>query len=291
MRRTEPSPPPPGEWRISVVIPALNEADNLSHVLHAIPAWVYEVVVVDGGSTDGTLDVARATWAEREGVAQGCHLDCPVLHLMVQRGRGKGDALRTGVLSALGDIIVHLDADGSTAPEEIGRFVGALVDGADFAKGSRFLPGGGSGDMTPHRRLGNWGLVLLSNVLFGTRFTDITYGYNAFWRRHAHVLALEIDGWAQEIISNIRSARHGLRVVEVPSFEYPRRAGEAKLRCLPAGWTILLAMLRERGRGTVAGPIGNDPAWAVAMPDLAVDAWRPSPPPAAVAGRIGERVV
>ena len=117
--------------------------------------------------------------------------------------------------------------------------------GADFAKGSRFCSGGRTDDITPLRRLGNWSFVALANVLFGSQFTDITYGYNAVWRRHHDLLAPEIDGWAHEIVANIRAYRRGLRVVEVASIEAPRVAGEAKLRTFSAGWTILKAIVGE----------------------------------------------
>jgi len=217
---------------VSVIIPALNEAESLPHVLARIPRDVYEVILVDGHSTDGTADVARAAM--------------PDIRVVTQEGRGKGAALRAGFAAATGDIIVHLDADGSTPPEEIPAFVAALVDGADYAKGSRFAPGAGTDDMTPLRKLGNGFFVTLTNVLFGSRFTDITYGYNAVWRRHQDKLALEIDGWAHEIIGNIRTHRHGLRIVEVPSWEMPRVAGIAKLGTFSAGWSILMAILNER---------------------------------------------
>src|SRR5438874_3464109 len=115
---------------VSVVIPALNEADCLPHVLPRLPAWVDEVLLVDGQSTDGTVDIARRLR--------------PDVRIVAQQGRGKGAALRTGLMQATGDIIVTLDADGSTDPSEIPAFVGALLAGADFAKGSRFLQGAGS---------------------------------------------------------------------------------------------------------------------------------------------------
>ncbi len=217
---------------VSVIIPALNEAESLPHVLARIPLDVHEVILVDGPSTDGTADVARAV--------------LPSIRIVAQEGRGKGAALRAGFAAATGDIIVHLDADGSTPPEEIPAFVAALVAGADYAKGSRFAPGAGTDDMTPLRKLGNGFFVTLTNVLFGSRFTDITYGYNAVWRHHQDKLALEIDGWAHEIIGNIRTHRHGLRIVEIPSWEMPRVAGEAKLGTFSAGWSILVAIMNER---------------------------------------------
>ena len=219
---------------ISIVMPALNEEENLPHVLPRIPKWVSEVILVDGYSTDHTVEVA-------------CRL-LPNICIVMQEGRGKGAALRTGVARAKGEIVVMLDADGSTDPEEIPAFVATLLAGADFAKGSRFLQGGGTADMTRLRRLGNRFFVLLVNLLFGTHFSDITYGYNASWRRYAPLLALEIDGWANEVISNIRVARSGLRVTEVASFEYERIAGEVKLVAFPAGWVILKAIVKERLR-------------------------------------------
>jgi glycosyltransferase involved in cell wall biosynthesis len=218
--------------RVSVVIPALNEAESLPLVLPRIPLWVHEVILVDGHSSDDTVRVARE------------HL--PGIRVLTQIGKGKGAALRTGVEAASGDIIVTLDADGSTDPAEIPAFVGALIAGADFVKGSRFGQGCGSTDMTPIRWVGNWGFVLLTNALFRTQFSDITYGYNALWARHKQALALEIDDWSHEIISNIRVALSGLRLVEVASVERERVAGEAKLRTWSAGWMILKAIVRER---------------------------------------------
>ncbi len=223
---------------VSVVIPALNEAENLPHILPLIPTWVHEVILVDGNSTDDTVAVARRV--------------LPSVRIVKQTAseRGKGAALRAGVAACRGDIVVLLDADGSTDPAEIPVYVSTLLAGADYAKGSRFLQGAGTVDMPIYRQIGNGSLVLLTNILFKTRYSDITYGYNAFWRSDAHLLALEINGWACEIVNNIRAARNGLRIVEVASFEHERIAGEAKLQTWSAGWTILKAILRERFQST-----------------------------------------
>jgi glycosyltransferase involved in cell wall biosynthesis len=240
---------------VSVVIPALNEAENLPHVLPRIPKDVHEVILVDGHSDDGTCEVARSV--------------LPGIRIVKQQGRGKGAALRAGFAAATGDIIVHLDADGSTDPAEIPAFVGALLAGADFAKGTRFIQGAGTSDMTPLRRLGNKAFVVLVNLLFSSRFSDITYGYNAVWRHHQDKLALEIDGWAHEIVGNIRVKRHRLRVVEVASWESPRIAGEAKLGTFSAGWTILVAIMAERFRALE--PLGAAPGTTtVTAPRLVV---------------------
>ncbi|MGH2371540.1 MAG: glycosyltransferase family 2 protein, partial [Chloroflexota bacterium] len=155
-----------GRCLVSVVIPALNEAKNLRYVLPRIPAGVHEVLLVDGCSTDGTMEVARQLY--------------PSIRLVTQEGKGKGAALRSGFAAARGEIIVMLDADGSTDPAEIPDFVAVLQAGADLAKGSRFLAGGGTADMSLLRRLGNGAFVALVRLLFGGRYSDLCYGYNAF---------------------------------------------------------------------------------------------------------------
>lgn len=151
---------------ISVVIPARNEAQNLHYILPRIPSIVSEVILVDGHSTDDTIAVAQQL--------------LPTIQIIKQIGKGKkGDAVRAGFNASSGDTIVMLDGDGSTDPEEIPRFVEALLAGYDFAKGSRFIQGGGSSDITPLRRLGNYALCKLVNVLFSIWFSDLCYGYNA----------------------------------------------------------------------------------------------------------------
>jgi glycosyltransferase involved in cell wall biosynthesis len=218
--------------RISVVVPALNEADNLIHVLPRIPADVFEVVLVDGGSGDATVAVARDL--------------LPDVRVVHQTGRGKGDALISGFRNARGDIIVMLDADGSARPEEIPRFVEVLVAGADFAKGSRFLPGGGSADITRLRALGNSMLTRIVNGLFGSRYSDLCYGYNAFWARTLPQLALDATGFEIETQLNLRAVKAELAVVEVPSYEDARISGVSNLNAFRDGLRVLRTILRER---------------------------------------------
>jgi glycosyltransferase involved in cell wall biosynthesis len=216
---------------VSVVIPTLNEAANLPHVFAAVPSWVTEVVLVDGRSTDDTVAVARRLR--------------PDVRIVMQAGRGKGDALLAGFAASTGDIIVAMDADGSTDGSEIIRFVAALIAGADFVKGSRFACGGGSADLTRSRRFGNKFLGALVNMLFGTHYTDLCYGYNAFWARHLDTLALDCAGFEVETLMNIRAAMAGLCVHEVPSFEHRRVYGISNLRVVMDGWRIAKVIVRE----------------------------------------------
>jgi len=220
-----------GAPSISVVIPTLNEAKNLPRVLRELPLEVSEVVLVDGLSTDGTVEVAREHY--------------PDVRIVGQTGRGKGNALACGFQAARGEVIVMLDADGSADPGEIPRFVEELTSGADFAKGSRFLHGGGSSDLTLVRRLGNAFLVGIVNLLYGTRYSDLCYGYNAFWADCLPHLAVDCDGFEVETLINIRIAKAGLSVTEVPSFERDRLFGESNLRAFRDGFRILRTIFRE----------------------------------------------
>ncbi len=230
------------QQRVSVVIPALNEARNLEHVFAALPAGLHEVIVVDGHSTDGTPEVAR-------------HL-LPSVQLVTQTRKGKGNALACGFAAATGDIIVMIDADGSTDPAEIPSFVAALVAGADFAKGSRFIPGAGSSDITRLRRLGNRALGMVVNAMFGTSYSDLCYGYNAFWAKHLPVFGLIADspgqqsvwgdGFEIETVLNLRAATAGLTVAEVPSFEHDRVYGTSNLKTFRDGRRVLRTIVTER---------------------------------------------
>jgi glycosyltransferase involved in cell wall biosynthesis len=217
-----------------VVMPALSEARNLPHILPRLPPEIAELIVVDGHSTDDTVAVARELY--------------PRAQIVYQTKRGKGNALRCGIAEASGDIVVTIDADGSADPAEIPRFVAALEAGADFAKGSRFLEGAGSDDITIMRRIGNWCLTRLVNVLFGTRYTDLCYGYNALWREHAHEMDIDVDGFEVETLLSLRAAAAGLDVVEVPSWEAPRIHGTSNLNTFRDGWRVLKLIVRERTR-------------------------------------------
>jgi glycosyltransferase involved in cell wall biosynthesis len=218
--------------RVSVVIPALNEEENLPHVFARLPAGLHEVIVVDGHSTDRTVTMARALR--------------PDVRIVMQTRRGKGDALAAGFAACTGDIVVMLDADGSTDAAEIPRFVAALCNGADFVKGSRFAQGGASSDITPIRRLGNHALSALVNALYGTSYTDLCYGYNAFWRRCLPYMRVDCDGFEVETLINIRIAKAGLVIHEVPSYERSRIYGMSNLSTVRDGSRVLRTIAQER---------------------------------------------
>jgi len=248
----------PAPLLVSAIIPTLNEAANLPHVLTRIPACVGEVIIVDANSTDDTMAVARALM--------------PDVRIVLQCGRGKGNALAAGFAAARGDIIVMLDADGSTDPAEIPRFLDPLLDGADFVKGTRFGHGGASTDITPLRRFGNRMLVGLVNVLFGTEYTDLCYGYSAFWSDCLDELHVDCDGFEVETLLNVRSARAGMRIVEVPSVEHERIHGTGNLNAARDGMRVLRTIVRERLRRGRFATADWRPTFAEIQPDLSP--WR-----------------
>lgn len=217
---------------VSLIIPVRNEARNIAWVLEQVTDDVDEIILVDGNSTDATLITARSAR--------------PDVKVVAQEGLGKGSALRTGFRAATGDVIVMMDADGSMAPQEIGHFLHFLTNGYDFVKGSRFLCGGGSLDITPFRRLGNKFLMSVFNNFYNADVTDLCYGFCAFQRRYLDVLELSSTGFEIESEMVIRATQAGLRMAEVPSMEMPRRHGESNLNAIRDGIRVLRTLLRLR---------------------------------------------
>jgi glycosyltransferase involved in cell wall biosynthesis len=219
---------------VSVVIPTLNEAKNLPLVLPFLPTdWIDEVIIVDGRSTDNTVEVARQLF--------------PSVKIVMEKRKGKGVAMRAGYYASSGDIIVLLDADGSNDPREIPRFIKRLMEGVDMVKGSRFAVSGGTTDMTLVRKLGNAGLAMVANTLFTQKYTDLCYGFHAFWRHCLDVLELEsYDGFEIDTALYLQALRKNLRVVEEPSFEGERFYGSSNLNAIKDGIRVLKTIFRER---------------------------------------------
>jgi glycosyltransferase involved in cell wall biosynthesis len=226
--------------RVSVVIITKNEVRDLSDFLAELPDGLHEVILVESDSADETVQAALRIR--------------PDIVVVRQTRRGKGNALVCGFAACTGDVTVVLDADGSADPAEIPAFVAALVGGADFAKGSRFLTGGGSSDITVLRRMGNGALTFVINRLFRTSYTDPCYGYNAFRTHCVDRLALPPtdgpapaigDGFEIDTLLATRVATARLKVAEVPSIERDRRSGESNLNTWRDGWRVMRTILIE----------------------------------------------
>jgi glycosyltransferase involved in cell wall biosynthesis len=226
--------------KVTVVIPILNEARNLPYVFSKLLTGLHEVIVVDGHSVDDTLATARRLR--------------PDVRIIMQNRCGKGNALACGFAAATGDIIAMVDADGSADPSEVPQFVDALLDVADFAKGTRLAQGSGSTDITRLRRLGSRFFSTFFNMCYGAHYADLCYG---FWRSHIPVLDLDVtslspegsdgrlwgDGFEIETLIHIRIAEAGLIVTEVPSFEHARIHGASNLSAFGDSIRILRIIL------------------------------------------------
>ncbi len=241
----------PSDPSVSVVIPAKNEGENIPWVLSRLPDCVKEVIVVDGRSEDSTAAIVRSV--------------CPAAKVIEHGNSGKGNAIATGLLAAQGDVVVMLDADGSMDPVEILLYVEALCAGADLVKGSRTIAGGGSQDLSSVRRVGNRALRLFSNLAYRQSWSDLCYGYAAFWKDSLDHLGLVGlcaprperqastlwrgpwygHGFEIEALLYCRAARAHLRIVEVFSHEYKRRSGESHLATWRDGGRVMFAILRE----------------------------------------------
>jgi glycosyltransferase involved in cell wall biosynthesis/anti-sigma regulatory factor (Ser/Thr protein kinase) len=260
-------PPHP---RVSVVVPAKGEADNIREILPYLSNYFEVVVVV----SEDDHESARAA---REAL--------PSSKVVYQTRKGKGNALVCGFEQSNGDVIVTFDIDGSADPHEIPRFVEALTRGADLAKGSRFTAGGGSQDITQFRSIGNYGLNLLASGLTGTRFSDLCYGFNAFWADQLPMLCLPDteaegpqtgDGFEIETMIIGRFAFARAIIIEVPSYEYDRYHGVTNLNAIRDGFRVLWTILRDRVHGRQyrelakrlrsAGTAVGKPFWMLANP-------------------------
>lgn len=215
---------------ITVLMCTINEQESLPHVLPKVPQWVDEVLMVDGGSSDRTVEIA-------------CALR-PDIRILRQPGKGKGDAIKCGVRESKGDIVITLDADGETDPDDLARFIEPLMDGFDFVKGSR-LARGRPVTMQFHRWVGNKILAWTYNVLHGTRYTDVASGYYAFRRRAFLDIDLSLDGFEMDQEMLVKVAKSGLKVTEVFHRTSGRIAGVSKLPDIKAGFTAWWIIIRE----------------------------------------------
>lgn len=219
------------ELSISLLVPTRNEALNVPWVLERVPECVDEIIIVDS-SSDGTVDAARRV---RDDV-----------RVLTPEASGKGVALRLGFEAATCDVVVMIDADGSMNPREIPMFVAAIYGGFDFVKGSRYMAGGGSDDLTRIRRWGNTALVKVVNLIYGSALSDLCYGYIAVRRDRIPALDLRSDGFEIETEMVTSAIRAGLAMAEVPSCERERRFGISNLKPFRDGMRVLRTLTRRR---------------------------------------------
>lgn len=219
---------------VRIVIPALNEEKNLESLLIKLKALGYrDILVIDGKSTDRTIEVAKKHGAR----------------IILQNGQGKGDAVREVFNNNYMDVdaLVLMDADGSMDPEEIPFFIKGLKSGADLVKGSRFLKGGYTHDMSLLRRIGNKIFISIVNLFFSTKYSDLCYGFMIFSRRAVVLMSPFLKSQNFEIETEIlvKAEKLGLKVIEVPSTEFKRKNGKSNLNTFKDGFKILQTIFQE----------------------------------------------
>ncbi len=217
---------------VSIIIPTLNEGRNMNALMKGIREvmrqYRYEVIIVDGHSMDNTVELARRHGAR-----------------VIYDSRGKGSALIKGMAAARGAITISMDADLSNRPNELRLLIAGIEAGYDVCMGSRFLTGGGSDDMSLHRRLGNKAFVALVNLIYGSNYTDMCYGYRSFARGVSKRMGLKEKGFGIETEISIKARKMRMKVLEVPSYEKLRAYGEGKLRSFSDGSIILRTIMRN----------------------------------------------
>jgi glycosyltransferase involved in cell wall biosynthesis len=219
---------------ISIIIPTFNEAKGIGKTIREVKSvmdgYSYEIVVVDDKrSKDGTKGIARRLGAR----------------VLVPPETGKGFALIFGFEHANGDLLISMDADLSNRPKELKLLIAGIEAGYDVCMGSRFLVGGGSDDMPLIRKFGDKLFVTIVNVLYGSHYTDMCYGYRSFSKRALKQLNLMEKGFGIETEMNIKAQKAGLKILEVPSYEKKRGGGNGKLNTFRDGYIILSTILRN----------------------------------------------
>jgi glycosyltransferase involved in cell wall biosynthesis len=228
-------PPSP---RVSVVLPAYNEAGTIATVVRGCIRYTpspCEVLVVDDGSTDATAQLAEAAGAR-------------VVRLATNQG--KGVALREGCAGARGEIVLMLDADGQDDPAEIPQLLSAMTPDIDMVVGSRFRGHFAEGGITPLNHAGNRFLTFVLNVLFCTEMTDTLAGFKAIRACRLRGLRLEARRYDIEVELLLGLLRAGGRVIEVPVGRAARVYGSSRLDSFRDGMRVLGRIVWLRLRRT-----------------------------------------
>jgi len=218
--------------KVSVIIPTLNEAGCIERVINEIPKDVVdEILVVDGHSTDGTVDIVKKI----DGVK-----------LIMQRGKGFGSAFIQGIEKAKGDIVVLADGDGSHNPADIPKLVDKIKEGYDYVMAARYRPGSRSEDDTFIRYFGNMFFTFLTNVIHKTNVADSLYLFTAIRKEAFKNIELKSKGFEFCIEILVKAHKAGLKLAEVPSIERKRYSGLSKVNAFKHGLVILWEIFKAR---------------------------------------------
>jgi glycosyltransferase involved in cell wall biosynthesis len=228
--------------KITLLVLTLNEVDGMKAIMPQIKReWCDQIIVVDGGSTDGTIEYARD---------QG-------YFVYVQKQSGFRHAYCEVLPFVDGDIIITFSPDGNSIPEIIPDLIHKMEDGYDMVIVSRYLGNAKSEDDDLLTGFGNWFFTKTANVLHGGKYTDVMVLYRAYKKSLIQELELDQDRWystpeklfsckvSWEPLLSVRAARRNLKVTEIPGDEPPRIGGERKLRAWRWGSVFLYQFIRD----------------------------------------------
>lgn len=230
----------------TLAILTLNEIEAIQVVVPRINrAWVDEIIVVDGGSTDGTVE-----WCEAQG-----------LRVLRQRRRGYGAGMREVIEIASGEVVIEFMGDGNCDPAAIPRLIAKLAEGYDLVIGSRYTEGAHSDDDTWVTRFGNWTFTRTINLLFGAAFSDAMMGYRAYRIAAFRTMEVDEDGLTFPTQGSIQFAKYGYRIADVGASEPKRIGGVRKAHNLRTGWALVRMIAREFYRPVrrLAEPAASNP--------------------------------
>ena len=214
----------------TLLLPTLNEIEAARVIIPQIRReWVDEIIVVDGGSTDGTVEFMRDAG----------------LRVHSQTSRGYGEGLLEAIHLASGDVIIEFNPDGNSIPADIPRIVAKINEGYDLVIGSRYREGAKSDDDDWLTATGNWMFTTIVNLLFRTQYTDSLVGFRAYRREQALRLDLDAPGLSWPCQTSTRFARAGLRVTEIFAHEPARIGGKRKMMPFRTGLQITKLILRD----------------------------------------------
>lgn len=218
--------------KTTLIILTLNEIEAIKRLFNKIPFDLFdEYFVVDGGSTDGTIEFFK-----KKGVK-----------VLIQDKPGHGEAYKFGMRKAAGDVIVFFSGDGNEKPGDIPRMLKEIKKGCDLVIASRFMKGAKTFDAGPGRRFGNRFFTFLVNFFWGGRVTDVFNAFRAVNKKSIKRLNLESSFFDTELEMVIKAIKKGYKIKEFPTVELNRIGGKAKLQTWRDGKINLIRFLKELG--------------------------------------------